>query len=539
MSLRILASCSASLLTMEENPLTRPSIDGHPLLQGGEGSKFRSTFPSPPRGRGAGGKGVNSGPSRTRITAVKTLAILGLLFLTVAPATAAEKEQPLPKDLPSYGELKPFHAPEVSTQKLANGMTLWLVPRPGFPKVCYMLAVKGGFAADPQDRPGLAELLTATIDQGTVTRTARQIAEELQAAGGDLSATAGSESIVVSTSVLTSKSEAGLAVLADIARNATFPDTEVELAKRNAADHLQQQESDPSFLAERALARMLFAQHPYAVTSLTQDSIAKATPQELRSEYARRFRPDQAILVVVGDFEAAKMAASTESLFGKWAAPATPPVPAVEKPSFEPQHAVLFVDRPDSVQTTIVLGSLSPTESSPDYAAAEVANALFGGMFGSRLTLNIREDKGYTYSPGSYLVSRRTTGIFQIWAAVRNEVTGATLNEIDYELNRMATTSPSEEELARAQRYLVGNQAIDLQAQDSVGRSLARLWILGLPPEELGRENEQIGKVTIKDVDEAASQYFPAARQAIVAVGVGKVIKDQLAPFRLEVKAAP
>ena len=147
----------------------------------------------------------------------------------------------------------------------------------------------------------------------------------MQAAGGDLSASAGSESIVIGTSVLTSKAEAGLAVLADVVRNATFPDSEVELAKRNAADHLQQQESDPSFLAERALARVLFAQHPYAVTSLTQDSIAKATPQELRSEYARRFRPDQAILVVVGDFDAAKMAASTESLLGKWAAPSTSP----------------------------------------------------------------------------------------------------------------------------------------------------------------------------------------------------------------------
>jgi predicted Zn-dependent peptidase len=469
----------------------------------------------------------------------RILAIFFLLFLAVTPATGAEKEQPLPKDLPAYGELKPFQAPQVTTQKLANGLTLWLVPRQGFPKVSYALAVRGGLSADPQDRPGLAELLTATIDQGTATRTAKQIAEEVQAAGGDLSASAGSESIVIGTSVLSSKAEVGLAVLADVARNATFPDSEVALAKRNAADHLQQQESNPSFLAGRALARVLFGQHPYAVTSLTQDSIAKATPEELRSEYARRFRPDQAILVVVGDFDAAKMAASTESLLGTWAAPSTPPVPAVEKPSFVPPHAVFFVDRPDSVQTTIALGSLGPTESSPDYAAARVANALFGGMFGSRLTLNIREDKGYTYSPGSFVVSRRTAGIFQTWAAVRNEVTGATLNEINYELNRMATTSPSEEELVHAQRYLVGNQAIDLQAEDSVGRSLARLWILGLPPEELGRENERIGKVTIKDVDAAASQYFPAARQAIIAVGVEKVIKDQLAPFRLEMKAAP
>lgn len=469
----------------------------------------------------------------------RILPVLVLLFLAVAQAIGTEKEKPLPRDLPPYGELKPFQAPQVTAQKLANGLTLWLVPRPGFPKVSYTLAVRGGLAADPQDRPGLADLLTAVIDQGTATRTARQIAEEIQAAGGDLSASAGSESIVVNTSVLTPKADAGLEVLADVVRNAIFPDSEVDLAKRNAADRLQQQESDPSFLAARALSRVLFGQHPYAVTSLTQDSIAKATAQELRGEYARRFRPDQAILIVVGDFDAAKMAASTESLLGKWAAPSTPPVAAVDKPSLAPPHAVFFVDRPDSVQTTIALGSLGPMESSPDYAAEQVANAFFGGMFGSRLTLNIREDKGYTYSPGSYLVSRRTTGIFQTWAAVRNEVTGASLNEIDYELNRMATTSPSEGELVSAQRYLVGNHAIELQAQDSVGRSLARLWILGLPPEELGRENERIGKVTIKEVDAAAAQYFPAARQAIVAVGVEKVIKDQLAPFGMEVKRAP
>jgi predicted Zn-dependent peptidase len=435
--------------------------------------------------------------------------------------------------------MKPFPAPQVTTEKLANGLELWLEPRPGFPKVSYTLAVRGGLAADPQDLPGLAELLTATLDQGTATRTAKQLAEELQAAGGDLNATAGSESIVVSTGVLSAKAEAGLVLLADLVCHATFPGEEVELAKRNAVEHLQEQEADPDFLAERAMARALFGQHPYAVTSLTQDSISRTTAGLLRSEYARRFRPDQAILVVVGDFDVAKMAESAAALLGVWAAPSTPPAPAVEAPSQVPPHAVFIVDRPGSVQTTLGIGCLGPSETSPDYAAVQVANALYGGMFGSRLTLNIREHKGYTYSPFAEVSPRRTVGLLETWAAVRNEVTGATFNEIEYELNRLATTSPSEEELVHAQRYLVGTQAIELQGQDSLGRSLARLWVLGLPPEELGRESERIGKVTIQDVDAAAARYFPAARQTIVAVGVKKVIKEQLAPFLLEIKAAP
>ncbi len=484
----------------------------------------------PRTGRRAGSEGI-------RFPA--TLTIVCLMLFIAARLRAADKEKPLPKDLPAYGELKPFVAPQVTTHTLPNGLTLWFVARRGFPKVSYTLAVRGGMSTDPQDRPGLADLLVATIGQGTTTRNARQIAEELQAAGGDLNGSAGVESIVINTSVLSTKAEAGLAVLADVAQNATFPESEVELAKRNAADHLQQQEADPQFLASRALARALFGQHPYAVISITQETIAKATTQELRSEYARRFRPDQALLVVVGDFDSAGMANACESLFAHWATPSAPPAPPVEKPTFVPQHAVFFVNRPDSVQTTIALASLAPAEGSPDYAAVRVANALYGGMFGSRLTMNIREDKGYTYTPGSYVTSRRTTGIFQTWASVRNEVTGATLNEIDYELNRMATTTPSAEELAHAERYLVGTEALELQSQDSVGRSLARLWVLNLPPEELGRENEEIGKVTLRDVDDVASRYFLAARQTIVAVGVEKVIEDQLAPFQLQMEPAP
>ncbi len=469
----------------------------------------------------------------------RTLILFSFLFLALPVTGAAQKEKPLPQNLPPYGELKPFTAPKVTTRKLANGLTLWMVPRPGFPKVSYSLAVRGGLAADPQDRPGLAELLTATIDQGTAIRTARQIAEDLQAAGGDLGASAGSDSIVLSASFLAAKADAGFAVLADVALNATFPDSEVELAKSNAASELQQKESDPSFLAERAMSHVLFGQHPYSMTTPTQHSISKTTAADLRREYAGRFRPDQAILVVVGDFDPVRMEATANSLLGKWTAPSTSPVPLVEKPTFVPPHTVYVVDRPDSVQTTLAFGSLAPTEGSPDYAATEVANAMFGGMFGSRLTKNIREDKGYTYTPYSYVAPRRTVGIFQAWAPVRNEVTGATVNEISYELNRMATTTPTEEELTSAERFLVGNTAIDLQSQDSVGRSLARLWIIGLPPEELGQKSDRIGKVTLTDVDTAAAHYFPAAGQAIVAVGVEKVIREQVAPFGLDVKPAP
>jgi len=461
-----------------------------------------------------------------------------VVSLALVTASAAEKSKPLPKDLPPYGPIEPFKAPQVTARTLSNGLILWLVPRPGFPKVSFAVAVRGGLASDSKERPGLSQLITAAVDQGTKTRTAKQIAEELQAAGGDLSGGAGSDSIVIDTSVLSSKAEAGLTILADVLENATFPDSEVELAKRNAVENLRSEEADPSFLGRRALAKAVFGDHPYSVISGTQESIEKTTAEDLRHEYARRFRPDQAALVAVGDFQPDMLMTTIESLFGKWSAPHEPPVAEIQKPSRPAPHEIFYVERAGSVQTNILVGALGPTRGDPDYASTQVANALYGGMFGSRLTLNIREDKGYTYSPYSALASRHQAAVLQTWAAVRNEVTGASLNEIDYELNRMATTEPGPEEVTQAQRYLTGTRALELQSQGAVARELAQLWVFGLPPQELGAESARIRKVTAKDVTQVGTKYFPASRQTIVTVGEKKVIEEQLAPFGLKVEQA-
>jgi zinc protease len=468
-------------------------------------------------------------------------ALLFLIVLATAPGSfAEEKTQPLPKDLPPYGPTVPFHAPQVEVKTLANGMTLWLVPRPGFPKVALALAVRGGMSSDPADLPGVSQLLTATLDQGTKTRDAKQIAEDIQAAGGDLSGDARADVILVSASVLAEDTGKALAVLADVLQNATFPDSEVALAKRNAADNLRGQEADPGFLADRLLAREVFGSHPYGVISPTQESISKTQADELRKIYGQRFRPDQTLLVAVGDFQAATFSAEIAKLFGSWQPPQESAVPAVAKPTEQNPHAVFMIERPGSVQTTFAIASFGPVERDPDYASAEVANAIYGGMFGSRLIRNIREDKGYTYSPYAYLQTRNQAGVLQTHADVRNPVTGATLNEIDYELNRMATTAPTEDEVERARRYLVGLQAIRLQSQGSVARQLATLWSYGLPPEELGLESERIQKVTPQEVEAVGSKYFPASRQTIVAVGEQKVIEEELAPFGLAIhKVSP
>jgi predicted Zn-dependent peptidase len=458
--------------------------------------------------------------------------MLGIPFV----AQAEQKKPELPKDLPPYGSLKTFQSPQVTIEKLSNGLTIWMVPRSGFPKVALSIAIRGGMAADPKGLPGLSELLLATLDQGTKTRTAKQIAEEFQAAGGDLSGNALADDLSLTTDVLASKLNLALATLADILQNATFLEGEVDLAKRNATDNLLANESEPGFLVRRALAKAMFGDHPYSIVSPTEESITKTKSLDLRNEYAQRFRPDQVLLVVVGDFSPAELMPAAEKIMGSWKAPAEQAIPAVPPPSPDHPHIIDLVERPNSVQTTFALATFGPTQRDSDFAAVQVAIAIYGGMFGSRLVNNIREDKGYTYSPGAFLQTRSQVGMFQTRADVRNAVTGASLNEIDYELNRMATTAPTEDEIANAQRYLVGVKAISLQSQQSVARQLATLWVYGLPPEELGAESEKVKQVTAGNVESVSRKYFPASRQTVVAVGEEKVVREQLAPFGLEVK---
>ena len=467
---------------------------------------------------------------------MRTIMRIAAAILLFVSFSFAQKDVPMPKELPPYGAEKPLRPPSVHSAKLDNGLTLWIVSEPGFPKIAFSVAVRGGLAADPADSPGISELLAKTLDQGTKARTAKQIAQELQAAGGDVSADSQKDFIEVSTAVLTSRMDAAISVLSDVVQNASFPDAEVALAKRNLSDSLRQRESEPRFLATRAMAKVLFRDHPYHVTAPTQESVTAATSADLRRIFAERFRPDQAILVAVGDFDDARMMEMVKAKFGAWKAPDESALSATQRTSNTPEHAVFVVTRPGSVQTTLELGTFGPLRGDADYEAAMVANAIYGGTFSSRLTSNIREDKGYTYSPSSYLRAYQAAGVLVTHADVRNEVTAPTLNEIDYELNRLATTAPSDEELSKAKHYLVGSEAIQLQSRASLSDHLAGLWVDGLPPEEIGIYGQKITNTTVSEVETAAKRYFPAFQTAIVAVGEEKVIRDALASFGIPVK---
>ncbi len=460
----------------------------------------------------------------------RTSAALVLAATLMAPALLAAEKKPLPKDLPPLGEDRPLPVPAIAQSRLPNGLVVWVVRRSGFPRLASVLAVRGGRATDPKEAEGLSELLAATVKEGTATRSSRQIAEELQAGGAEIGAAAGFDAIYLGASGLGAFAPKILEIMADVARNAAFLPAEVKLAKANAIQGLQARESTPEFLAQKAFARAVYGEHPYHVVAASKETLEKATSEQLRREHARRFRPESALLVVVGDVDAAAVTATVSRHFGPWkgsggALPDTPP-----SPTAGPRRLVV-VDRPGSVQSQILVGRPAPTVTDPDYYPTLVANTICSGAFASRLVENLREDKGYTYSPGGDLVARRRGGLLMVQADVRTEVTGASLLETFYELDRMGATLPTDEELLRAKRYEAGLYLLRNQIQAAVANTLAANWVNGLPPEALGEYVSKVNAVTGEQVRAAGRSIFSSATQTVVVVGDAPKVKEELTLF--------
>src|SRR3954454_1107899 len=231
-------------------------------------------------------------------SSTRPITLVAILLTGSLCAAAAEKTRPLPEDLPPYGESKPLEPKELHTSRLANGLEVWIIPEKGFPKVAAALAVHGGYSADPKDRRGMADLLAATVLDGTKTHSAKEVAETAQSLGGDLTANASPDGIVISTAILAEGFPRAVQLLADISENATFPPAEVKLAASNLQSGIQAQEASPVFLARRALYKAVFGDHPYATIAPTRESLVATTDADLKREYARRFRPDQGLFVV-------------------------------------------------------------------------------------------------------------------------------------------------------------------------------------------------------------------------------------------------
>ena len=444
-----------------------------------------------------------------------------------ADAPAAAKSTPMP----AYGKDKPIPTPKIAKKTLANGMTVWVVPRDGLPRVDFVLAVRGaGLAADDKAHPGFASLLAGMLNEGTAKRDSRAIAEAAQGLGGSVAASPANDGILVSANALASHAPDMMSLLAEVTRLPSFPAKEVDLAKANALQALRVSETTPRFRAERAINQAVYGDHPYGHTEPTVDAIASVTQDMLRAEHAKRFRPERALLVITGRIKEAEAMKLAQAAFGDWKAqgPAlaeTAPAPVNAKP------ARILLQRAGSVQSTIRIGGPGIAASAADQVPLRLASTILGGGFSSRVNINLREEKGYTYGASAGARMSRAGGAIVGGADVRNEVTGAALTEYFNEYKRIGSEAVPADEMTMNKRYVAGGYLISNQQQRAVAATLAQNWLVGLPPEFLGQYVPLIQKVTPAQVREVSAKYFAPEKQSIVVVGDPAAVGEQLKQF--------
>jgi predicted Zn-dependent peptidase len=462
---------------------------------------------------------------------MKKLMLTLAIPLMFAPAAFAADAPAHPAGMPDYAKDKPLPVPHIAKKTLSNGLTVWVVPRQGVPRVDFVLAVRGaGLAADDKDHPGFASLMAGLLNEGTARHDSRAIAEAAQGMGGSVAASTMLDGMTVSANALASHAGEMAALLAEVARSPSFPANEVQLAKANALQSLRVAETQPAFRADRALNQAIYGEHPYGHTQPTAEAITSVTEQMLHVEHARRFRPDRSLLVITGRISEAEAMKLAQQAFGDWKAQGkaladAPPAPA----SARPMHILL--ERAGSVQSTLRLGSPGISATAADQIPLRLASTVLGGGFSSRVNINLREEKGYTYGASAGARLSRSGGSIVGGADVRNAVTGAAITEYMNEYKRIGEELVPAAELDMHKRYLAGGYLLNNQMQRAVAATLASNWLVGLPAEFLGQYVPKIQKVTPQQVREVSRKYFAPEKQSIVVVGDKAAVADQLKSF--------
>jgi zinc protease len=418
--------------------------------------------------------------------------------------------------------------PEETT--LANGLRVVFIEQRRLPLVSFRLAFRSGDSSDPSELPGLTDVMADMLVEGTESRTSRQVAEEVARFGATLAAGASSDYMTVSASSLSSYAEEVLELLADVTLRPIFPEDELALAKANAQQNLIAQRAQPSFLASEAVARVIFGQHPYAVVAPTPESIEALSRDALVRQHRRLLVPNNAVLLVSGDVERAGLLERLEQLFGGWR-PGEVAEAQFPAPPERSERTAYLVDRPGSAQTNILVANTSIRRTDPDYFAVLVMHTILGGNASARLFMNLREEKGYTYGAYTQLDARRLAGSFRATTEVRNEVTGPSLKEIFYELERVRSEDVSDKELTDAKTYLTGIFPIRLETQEGLVEQLVQIRMHGLPEDYLETYREHVQRVTKGDVRRVAGLHVTPDRAAVVVVGDREQIREQVAPY--------
>jgi len=433
--------------------------------------------------------------------------------------------------VPALGADRPFRAPEVRSGRLENGLEVHVVERADLPKVAVNFVTRAGTGADPVGKAGVASLAHTTIDLGTATRGALDIEKALGDLGTELGGVAGREAATIAFEVLERNLDATLAIVADVVRNPSFPAEEVERERKRRLDTLAQQEKNANALAGRVRAMLAFgADHPYGQPTLgLAGTVERISREDLVSFHATHWKPASSALVFVGDLDLDGALALAREHFGGWSGGAAP---ALEIPPPSPAAAsrIYLLDRPEAAQSVISQFLPAPPHASTDRYALDLADAVWGGGgFGTRLNLNLREDKGYSYGVFSVVARYERQGLWFAGGGVQTDKTKESVVEFLAELDGLAGARPiSAEEFETARLRKMRGYAQQFEAYQRVADGLAELWIARLPMTELQAESEAIAAATLEEVRAAAARWAKPAEAAILVVGDRKKVEAGL-----------
>lgn len=423
-----------------------------------------------------------------------------------------------------------FDAPKPVQSTLDNGLRVSTVKDERLPLVSFRLVFNSGDIDDPKHSTGLISAATQLLTEGTEQYSSLRIAEMTERIGASLSAHASDDFSIVSASALSLYSSDILSLMADVILRPSFPENELDLYRRNTIENLKFQRSQPPFLANEQVARSIYGEHPYSVVSPKASDIERLNRDELSAVVRSKFVPNDAMLIAVGDIEPDELIEELNGLFADWL---PGKVVRHDQPALpiRDRRTLTIVDRPGSAQSNIVIANRAIQRLHPDFFPLLVMNQILGAGASSRVFMNLREEKGYTYGAYTRVNTRRYSGDVEATAEVRNEVTGDSLKEFFCEFDRIRNETVDESELSDAKTFLTGVFPIRAETQEGLTNMIVNQQIYGLPDDYLQTYRNCVNAVSAEDVRRAAIQHVRPDEMAIVIVGDANEVLPQAEKF--------
>lgn len=448
--------------------------------------------------------------------------ILKSTFVAVAllgMGTAFAAEEP-----PKAGEPKPFSIPAADTLTLDNGLDAKLTPYGKIPKVAVQVTIRSGNLNDGE-RTWLADLTGKMMEEGAGDMSGADVARKAAGMGGSVFVSVGSDQTTIGGEVLSEHGPELVKLLADIIRKPAFPESELERVRANLLRQASVMSQSAQTQAQDAFFSHIYGDHPYGAVIPDTDKIAGFTLEDVQAFHAKNFGAARTGIYVTGKFDGGAMKAAIDGAFSSWEAGAEP---LVSIPEMKKGHALILRDRPGAPQSTLMLGLPVVDPSHPDYIPLSVMNTMLGGAFSSRITSNIREDKGYTYSPRGFVSTSFRTGVWAEMADVTSEHTADSVHEILKEVNRLRSEAPGQDELDGFKTYMIGGFVRSNASRGGIAGQQRYMELHGLPADYLDTYVQKVQAVTSQDVQRMAQKYLQPGQMTLVVIGDLETVRPQL-----------